>query len=41
MIRVVVVGNGMVGYKFCEKMLAKAGPGRFEIVIFGEETRTD
>lgn len=23
MVRVVVIGNGMVGYKFCEKILAK------------------
>lgn len=34
---IVVVGNGMVGYKFCEKLLAKSSA--FEIVIFGEEPR--
>jgi nitrite reductase (NADH) large subunit len=37
--KVIVVGNGMVGYKFCEKLLSKAAPGEFELVVFGEETR--
>ncbi|RFS18115.1 nitrite reductase large subunit NirB [Emticicia sp. C21] len=36
--RVVVVGNGMVGYKFCEKLIAKA-PDFFHITVFGEEPR--
>lgn len=35
--RIVVVGNGMVGYKFCEKLLAKTKD--FELVVFGEEPR--
>lgn len=34
---VVVVGNGMVGYKFCEKLLAKTK--NYDIVVFGEEPR--
>ncbi len=34
---VVVIGNGMVGYKFCEKLLAKSIG--FNIVVFGEESR--
>lgn len=34
--KIVVVGNGMVGYKFCEKLIAKKLPG-LEIVVFGEE----
>ncbi len=38
-IRVVVVGNGMVGYKFCEKLIAKAKGINFEITVFGEEPR--
>lgn len=38
-IRVVVVGNGMVGYKFCEKLIAKAKDIHFEITVFGEEPR--
>lgn len=33
---VVVIGNGMVGYKFCEKLIAK---GDFNIICFGEEPR--
>ncbi|MES2649166.1 MAG: nitrite reductase large subunit NirB [Bacteroidota bacterium] len=37
--KVIVVGNGMVGYKFCDKLLAKAQPGEFELVVLGEETR--
>lgn len=35
-INVVVVGNGMVGYKFCEKLLAKGEEG-FNLTVFGEE----
>jgi nitrite reductase (NADH) large subunit len=35
--RIVVVGNGMVGYKFCEKLVAKAS--QFHITVFGEEIR--
>src|SRR5688500_3104469 len=34
---VVVIGNGMVGYKFCEKLLAKSKG--FNVIIFGEESR--
>ncbi|WP_045689087.1 nitrite reductase large subunit NirB [Hymenobacter sp. AT01-02] len=34
---VVVIGNGMVGYKFCEKLLAKTSV--FKLVVFGEEPR--
>ncbi len=38
--RVVVVGNGMVGYKFCEKLIAKTNGGQgFGITVFGEEPR--
>jgi nitrite reductase (NADH) large subunit len=34
---VIVVGNGMVGYKFCEKLITRSA--NFNIVIFGEESR--
>ena len=34
---IVVIGNGMVGYKFCEKLLAKSP--HFKLVVFGEEPR--
>lgn len=33
---VVVIGNGMVGHKFCEKLIGKQD---FNIVCFGEEAR--
>jgi nitrite reductase (NADH) large subunit len=36
--KVIVIGNGMVGYKFCEKLVAKLSPA-FEITVFGEELR--
>ncbi|MCK8494637.1 nitrite reductase large subunit NirB [Spirosoma sp. RP8] len=38
---VVVIGNGMVGYKFCEKLVAKQkDQGRFTVTVFGEEPRS-
>ena len=36
---VIVVGNGMVGYKFCEKFVAKEGSENFKVIVFGEEPR--
>jgi len=36
---IVIIGNGMVGYKCCEKILAKASNRQFTITVFGEETR--
>ena len=39
MIKVIVVGNGMVGYKFCEKFIAKSGQKNYQITVFGEEPR--
>ncbi|HVU96689.1 MAG TPA: nitrite reductase large subunit NirB [Puia sp.] len=33
---VVVIGNGMVGHRFCEKLRVS---GQFRIVVFGEEPR--
>ena len=38
-VKIVVIGNGMVGYKFCEKLTGNAQSGAFEIVVFGEEPR--
>jgi nitrite reductase (NADH) large subunit len=35
--RIVIIGNGMVGYKFCEKLVSK--DQNFEITVFGEEIR--
>ncbi|QHV93573.1 nitrite reductase large subunit NirB [Spirosoma endbachense] len=38
--RIVVIGNGMVGYKFCEKLIAKQKNGQqFTLTVFGEEPR--
>ncbi len=37
--KIVVVGNGMVGYKFCEKLIARDTDHKFEIIVFGEETK--
>lgn len=34
---IIVVGNGMVGYKFCEKLVSKTSG--FNIIVFGEEPR--
>ena len=36
---VIVIGNGMVGYKFCEKFVAASGSENFKIIVFGEEPR--
>ncbi|MCD0489139.1 nitrite reductase large subunit NirB [Pedobacter sp. MC2016-14] len=36
-LKIIVIGNGMVGYKFCEKIRAKSPD--FEIAVFGEESR--
>ncbi len=36
---IVIIGNGMVGYKFCEKLVAKATSSQFSITVFGEEIR--
>lgn len=35
----VVVGNGMVSHKFCDKLVASRRADRFRIVVFGEERR--
>lgn len=36
--KIVIIGNGMVGYKFCEKLLSKNIPS-LSITVFGEEMR--
>ncbi|MGB5419307.1 NAD(P)/FAD-dependent oxidoreductase, partial [Algibacter sp.] len=36
---IIVVGNGMVGYKFCEKFIAQNDGKDFKITVFGEEKR--
>ncbi|MFT5883375.1 MAG: nitrite reductase (NADH) large subunit [Crocinitomicaceae bacterium] len=37
--RIVVIGNGMVGYKFCERLSDKDTENKFQIVTFCEEPR--
>ncbi|MFL9484186.1 nitrite reductase large subunit NirB [Chitinophagaceae bacterium LWZ2-11] len=37
--KIVIVGNGMVGYKFCEKILAKQTAFPVSLTVFGEEPR--
>ena len=36
-LKIIVIGNGMVGYKFCEKLTSKSYA--FKITVFGEEPR--
>lgn len=36
---IIVVGNGMVGYKFCEKFVARAESWNYKLIVFGEEPR--
>jgi nitrite reductase (NADH) large subunit len=35
--RLVVIGNGMVGARFVEELVARGGADRYEIVMFGDE----
>ena len=37
--KIIIVGNGMVGYKFCEKFVAQPESKNFRITVFGEEPR--
>jgi nitrite reductase (NADH) large subunit len=37
--KVVVVGNGMTGFRFCEKLISKKNRQSFEVIVFGEEPR--
>ena len=37
--KVIVVGNGMVGYKFCEKFAEKGGLHNHSLTVFGAEPR--
>lgn len=36
--KIIIIGNGMVGFKCCEKLIQKSN-GLFEIAVFGEEIR--
>lgn len=37
--KIVIIGNGMVGYKLCEKLTSKLTYEKPAIVVFGEEVR--
>lgn len=37
--RIIVIGNGMVGYKFCEKLVQQDLHKEYELTVFGEEPR--
>ena len=37
--RIVVIGNGMVGHRFCEALRERDTERRFSITVFGEEPR--
>jgi nitrite reductase (NADH) large subunit len=37
--KIVVAGNGMVGYKCCEKLIASSRSHQLQITVFGEEPR--
>ncbi|MBB3167702.1 nitrite reductase large subunit NirB [Simiduia aestuariiviva] len=37
--RIVVVGNGMVGHKFIDNLIASDQSGQFEVITFSEEPR--
>ncbi|GAB1308969.1 NADPH-nitrite reductase large subunit [Urechidicola sp. KH5] len=36
---IIIVGNGMVGYKFCEKFVTKNSSNNYKLIVFGEEPR--
>ncbi len=37
--KVLVIGNGMVGYKFCEKFVASGKFNEYKLIVFGEEPK--
>ncbi|MFC4994494.1 nitrite reductase large subunit NirB [Rubritalea tangerina] len=37
--RIIVIGNGMVGYKFCERLIEKDTNKKFKVITFCEEPR--
>lgn len=37
--KVIVIGNGMVGYKFCEKFVSSEKYNDYKLIVFGEEPR--
>ena len=37
--KIIIIGNGMVSYKFCDKIRKKNTDGQVQITIYGEEHR--
>lgn len=37
--KIVIIGNGMVGYKFCEKFKTYENSDAYQLIVFGEEPR--
>ena len=37
--RLIVIGNGMVGHRFCERLVELGALDRFEVTVYGEEPR--
>ena len=37
--QIVVIGNGMVGHRFCEKLVEFSGLKNFNVIVLGEEPR--
>jgi nitrite reductase (NADH) large subunit len=35
--QIIVIGNGMTGYKFCEKFIEKGLGATYKLIVFGEE----
>src|SRR5690606_30820414 len=35
----IIIGNGMVGYKFCERFMEKSASKDYNVTVFGEEPR--
>ena len=35
----VVIGNGMAGYKLCERLVSNGGNWKYHVVVFGEESQ--
>ncbi|MEQ4531220.1 MAG: nitrite reductase large subunit NirB [Mixta sp.] len=38
-VKLAIIGNGMVGHRFIEELIDKAEPGQFDITVFCEEPR--
>ncbi len=37
--KIIVIGNGMVGHRFCEKLVDLGAVERYDVAVFGEEAR--